>query len=131
MRAMRRSGGPAFLLCLFILVFAGALLFATEDEEKIDFTAARADPVLRAVLAENSPYTVLDESGPPDAESLMHEAWVDNQVEHFVRDVYRKMEALRAAVGRAQAARLEAVSGGPDAEAATVSWKEALKETEE
>jgi len=124
---MVKASRPAVFLVL--LALASAPLLSSEEPEEIDLNAARANPVLRAFLSENSPYTIVD--GPPDAESLMHDAWVDNQVEHFVRDIYRKMETLRAAVGRAQAARLEAVSGGPDAEAATARWKSALKDTEE
>ena len=119
------------LFVLLALASAGGSLWAADDDKDIDYEAARANPVLRAALSENSPYTAKRDEGPPDAESLMHEAWIDKQVDYFVRDVHRKMGTLRAAVDRAEAARLEAVSAGAEAGAATSKWKEALKEAED
>jgi hypothetical protein len=120
------------LFPLLIATIATGAAVLAQGEADIDYVAARANPVLRAVFAERTPYSV-DEHHPKqrDAESMMHEQWVDRQVDYFVRDVYQKMAALRAAVDKAQAARLESLGGGAGSDAVVARWKDALKATEE
>ncbi|HXK59284.1 MAG TPA: hypothetical protein PLP42_05250 [Acidobacteriota bacterium] len=101
----------------------------TAPEEEIDFDLVRANPVLREALSENAPIPrTTDYHG---VRNRFRENWIDQQVDHFVKTVYRHLARLQESVQEAVA-----VSSGLTVETAearadtTAALKKALAQVE-
>ncbi|MFB3905756.1 MAG: hypothetical protein ACE15E_20095 [Acidobacteriota bacterium] len=92
--------------CLgLIFLFAAGLSpagLAAPQEEEIDYALVRANPILREVLSTHAPYPEV--TSQSSVEHKFRENWVDNQVDHFVRQTHLKLTELKANVQRASSA---------------------------
>lgn len=119
----------SILILLLLIWLCPAGFAALQEEEDIDYPMVRSNPILRQALSVNSPYP--DSTDEASLEHKFRETWVDNQVDHFVRQTYRKLSDLKASVQRASSAssELSTENSGKRAQA-LVTLRQALAKAE-
>lgn len=99
-------------------------------EEDINYALVRANPVLREVLSLHSPYS--ETANEESIEFKFRENWVDSQIDHFVKQTYLKLQALKSSVQRASEVSSDVGAIDPEKRArAAVVLRQALTKAEE
>jgi len=122
------------LTLLFVLGLCPSAFAAPQEAgppaEDINYEMVRCNPLLRQVLSANSPYP--DSTNEASIEYKFRENWVDNQVDHFVKQTYLKLSELKASVQSASSASSDLVGddSGKRAQAVT-ALRQALVKAED